>query len=91
MVGAPSVKLTKLLSVHLPELELRVGQLPSGGTCCHRRHEAVLKGRGPNGFRTAPAKVYPSDMCRLLALAAFDFCERHVRVGEAETRILRAS
>ena len=57
MVGAPSRKPTKLLSVNLPDLELRVGQLPGGGTCCHRKHYVVLRGRGLRGFRTAPAKV----------------------------------
>jgi len=75
----PWRKPTRLFAVGLPELARLVARLPGGGRCCPalgHRH-VVLTGKTPDGaWSTALAKTYNSNMCHLLADAAFGCIER---------------
>ena len=86
--GAAWMKPTRFLAVGLPELAVLVSRLPGGGRCCPALgHSHVsLSGKDQEGrWRTAPAKTYNSDLCRLLAEAAFGAVGRllHAHAGVA--------
>ena len=77
--GTPWRKPTRLFAVGIPELEVLVRRLPGGGRCGPELgHVHVsLAGKDESGvYRTAPAKTYNSNMCRLLADATFASIER---------------
>ena len=85
MLGQISIKPTTLLCVCAPHTATLVNQVPNRCKCNHPSgyHEPdELLGRNPDGtWRTARAKAYPSDMCRLLARAmhhAIEQCWPHV-------------
>jgi len=74
--GADSRKPTCLMSVNLPQLCSAFRALPGRGFCTHGRqpHKATLKGLAADGtWRTAPAKQYPSDMCKTAGIAITGF------------------
>ena len=70
--GADSRKPTCLMSVNLPHLRTAFRALPGRGFCTHGRqpHKSTLKGLAADGtWRTAPAKQYPSEMCKTVGVA----------------------
>ena len=74
--GADSRKPTCLMSVNLPQLRTSFRALPGRGFCIHGRqpHQATLRGLAADGtWRTAPAKQYPSDMCKAAGIATTGF------------------
>jgi len=74
--GADSRKPTCLMSVNLPQLRTAFRALPGRGFYTHGRqpHKATLKGLAVDGtWRTAPAKQYPSDMCKTAGIAITGF------------------
>jgi len=80
--GADSRKPTCLMSVHLPQLRVAFRALPGRGFCTHGRkpHKATLKGLAEDGtWRTAPAKQYPSTMCRTISTAVTEYVIAKVR------------
>ena len=71
MTGQIARKPTSLLCIHAGTIKTAITNLPNAGRCNHgfRAHRELL-GRNEDGtWRTAEAKTYPSDMCRLLATA----------------------
>ena len=73
MLGQISVKPTTLLCVNAAHTATLISQVPNHCQCNHpdgyHKH-GELMGRNEDGtWRTAKAKTYPSDMCRLLARA----------------------
>eukprot|EP00959_Pyramimonas_sp_CCMP1952_P410007 8592822-Pyramimonas_sp.AAC.1 len=68
--GARSKKPTTMLCVSVPTFRDLVAQLPGGGKCPHISHPEELVGvRGNGDFRTAAAKQYPSQLCKIIAQA----------------------
>ena len=75
---APSQKPTTLLTFNMPQLRHVVSTRCKGGRCTHTEHEVVLKGIDEQGnFRTSPAKQYPSELNKCLALASSEFICDH--------------
>ena len=71
MTGQIARKPTSLLCINAPTIKTAITNLPNRGRCNHGfgAHQALL-GRNDDGtWRSAEAKTYPSDMCRLLATA----------------------
>jgi len=66
---AETRKPTRILTVNFADARRLLDQEHGGGVCRHgQRGHKPLIGVDENGaFRTAPAKQYPSDMCRFLA------------------------
>ena len=71
MTGQISRKPTSLLCIHIHHIRLAVDSLPNQGRCNHgwAAHPPLL-GRNADGtWKSAAAKTYPSDMCRMIAVA----------------------
>ena len=61
-----------LLALRQPQIREAIDSLPNCGRCNHGpRHHAPLIGTDPatGAWRTAHKKIYPPDMCRLIARA----------------------
>jgi hypothetical protein len=70
----------------MPQLRECIRQLPGRGFCNHERgaHKAVLKGLAEDGtWRTAPAKQYPSEMCRSIGTSIVQFAMFNVHQASA--------
>jgi len=73
--GADSKKPTCLMAINLPALRTNLRALPGQGFCNHgRKAHKALKGLAEDGtWKTAPAKQYPSGMCKVISGAVMDF------------------
>ena len=71
MLGQISRKPTSLLCIHAPTIKTAITSLPNQGRCNHgyAAHPALLGQNEDGTWKSAAAKTYPSDMCRLLATA----------------------
>ena len=70
-MGAAARKPTRLMVGHLPGLSSVVRSYGNSGRCDHRptAHRSLQGLDAPGSWKTAPAKVYPTDMCRAIANA----------------------
>jgi len=90
--GTDYRKPTRLLHVNLPSLPLRIARLPGGGRCTHRKHAKVLRGVNSEGkFRTAPAKEYPAEFCKLIASAMHDFVVLYLSSGTCSRKRMNSA
>ncbi|CAK0896208.1 unnamed protein product [Prorocentrum cordatum] len=69
--GQLAQKPTQLLTVNLPEPGRELAAHPGGPRCRHTSHRGVYGRDGRGGWRTAPLKECPPQMCRAMAAALY--------------------
>ena len=74
MLGQISIKPTTLLCVCMPQVQTRIQAITNQCQCNHGyQFHRALTGRNDDGtWRSAKAKTYPSQMCKLLAESTHD-------------------